>query len=637
MIVFPQNPAAQTPTNVFSPTSTPVTNTFNEAIYRWVAADSQWVYDGPNIDPTPPGPGASIDTPSITAPADGTTGLDPNANVTITSSAFVGNNAGTHNRTSWQVVEGVQPRVSTNNITGTTEQLLDYTTLAEFTSSGSQGKDRRCVLDVWCTADHSSSGGAAPRIWASLWNGATGNQGGDYQILFSEDNGVTWTDDTARAKAGAGGTSWSPGGYELVAPGNHGVNGGYPTAYVGGTGKTGCDRWFILVYGNCMNPSNNIYAAISYDATTDSYVSWTTTGCGHTGVFYVGAVIGVLNDGRVATRTDSFNGSSNAGVCVFDLATTSSAPSNTGFTRLGTFCDNGTIYFGCDGKNNTNNFFICPVTSDITDTSNWTTFDTDSVMNNARVRGMSWIPQMNEFCAWADQGQLFWFNPTGNTWRLQRLDYSDNLLSYFWDGRVHTFNTVEGNMIFTPDFDFFDIRTTPGEFLNNQSNDNTITGEVDGSIWFGRMPGAAEDKYWGFEQDNTDTTNDKVDLVTTDVPRDSLVLTLAGAQTDGFEPGNMVENRGAPAATGTIMNLDDTSVTLVGTTGTWGTQRIAIPPSSFSSIIDDRGDTVNLTSKTLDASMINPFSDYRARCEYRSSNNVASDISAWSSFSTGGG
>ena len=80
------------------------------------------------------------------------------------------------------------------------------------------------------------------------------------------------------------------------------------------------------------------------------------------------------------------------------FATTSSAPSDTGFTRLGTFCDNGTIYFGCDGKNNTNNFFICPVSSDITDTSNWTTFDTDTVMNNLRVRGMSWIPQMNEFC-----------------------------------------------------------------------------------------------------------------------------------------------------------------------------------------------------------------------------------------------
>ena len=36
----------------------------------------------------------------------------------------------------------------------------------------------------------------------SLWNGATGNQGGDYQILFSEDNGVTWTDDTAVSKPG---------------------------------------------------------------------------------------------------------------------------------------------------------------------------------------------------------------------------------------------------------------------------------------------------------------------------------------------------------------------------------------------------------------------------------------------------
>ena len=99
-------------------------------------------------------------------------------------------------------------------------------------------------------------------------------------------------------------------------------------------------------------------------------------------------------------------------------------------------------------------------------------------------------------------------------------------------------------MIFTPDFEFFDIRVTPGEWLANGANDNTITGEVDGSIWFGRMPGAAEDKYYGFEQDNTDSTNDKVDLVTTDVPRGFLVLTLAGAQTDGFEPGNLVQNRG---------------------------------------------------------------------------------------------
>ena len=63
---------------------------------------------------------------------------------------------------------------------------------------------------------------------------------------------------------GAGGTSWSPGGYEPVGPKEHlAVNGGYPTAYVGGTGKTGCDRWFILVYGNRMNPSNNIYVTIT--------------------------------------------------------------------------------------------------------------------------------------------------------------------------------------------------------------------------------------------------------------------------------------------------------------------------------------------------------------------------------------
>ena len=633
---FPSDPAGQTPANTFSPTSTPDANTLNNATYTYNAADNQWSTRDP-VPPTPAPPPAdtNIATPSIVTPADGTADVDPNADLTITSSAYDGTNAGTHDRTSWQVVEGVQPRVSTNNITATTEQLLAYTTLAEFTSSGSQGKDRRCVLDVWCTADHSGSGGAAPRIWASLWNGATGNQGGDYQILFSEDNGVTWTDDTARAKAGTSGTSWSPGGYELVAPGNHGVSGGYPTAYVGGTGKTGCDRWFILVYGNCMNPSNNIYSAISYDATTDSYVTWTNTGCGHTGVFYVAGIIGVLNDGRVATRTDNNGGSANnPGVCVFDLATQNSTPSNTGPSQLGTFCDNGTVYFGCNGRNNTNNFFTCPISADLTEPANWTNIETNTVMNNARVRGMSWIPQMNEFCAWADQGQLFWFNPIGNTWRLQRLDYSDDLLNYFWDGRIHTFNTLEGNMIFTPDFEFFDIRVTPGEWLANGANDNTITGEVDGSIWFGRMPGAAEDKYYGFEQDNTDSTNDKVDLVTTDVPRDSLVLTLAGAQTDGFEPGNLVQNRGGNAATGTIMDLDDTSVTLVGTTGTWNTQRIAIPFEEFNIVVDDRNDTTNLTSLPMPANMLMPNADYRARVEYRSDLNVTSDISEWSSFST---
>ena len=633
---FPSDPAGQTPANTFSPTSTPDANTLNNATYTYNATDNQWsTRDVVPPQPAPPPAGTQIATPSIVTPADGTSGIDPDANVTITSSDYDGTNAGTHNRTSWQVVEGVQPRVSTNNITTTTEQLLDYTSLSQFTSSGSAGKDARQVQDVWCTADHSGSGGAPARIWARLWNGAAGHKGGDYQVLFSEDNGVTWSDDTARAKAASSGTSWSAGGYEPVGNANHGVAGGYNTAYVGGTGKTGCDRWFFIIYGNCMNPSNNIYSAVSYDATTDSYVTWTNTGCGHTGAWYVGGIIGVLADGRVGTRTDNSGGNTNSfNICVFDLATQSSLPSTTGPSDLGTFCDNGTIYFGCHGKNVSNNFFTCPIGSDLLEPANWTVINTDSVMNSSRVRGMSWIPQMNEFCAWADNGQLFWFNPIGNTWRLQRLDYSDNLINYFWDGRVHTFNTMEGNMIFTPDFDFFDIRTTPGEFMNQDNDGSAITGKVDGSIWYGRMPGAAEDKYYGFEQENTDANNDQVDLVTTDVPRDSLVLTIAGAQTDGFVPGNMVENRGAPAASGTIMSLDDTSVTLVGTTGTWNTQRIAIPPSSFSSIIDDRGDTENLTSKTIDASMINPFSDYRVRCEYRSDLNVASDISAWSTFST---
>ena len=65
--------------------------------------------------------------------------------------------------------------------------------------------------------DHSGSGGAASSYLGHLYGMVQQvTKECEYQILFSEDNGVTWTDDTARAKAGTG-TRLVTGGYELEA------------------------------------------------------------------------------------------------------------------------------------------------------------------------------------------------------------------------------------------------------------------------------------------------------------------------------------------------------------------------------------------------------------------------------------
>ena len=188
MIVFPADPAAQTPENVFSPTSTPVQNTFNEASYRWVAADSQWVYDGPNVDPNP---GSAIATPTITNPADEATGVNPGVDLTINSSAYTvqSGNPGIHASSDWQVLEGVSPKISIDTVGGIT------------TVNGSEN-----TVDVFTrTSNDSSSNFSGPQtLYADGANwfmiGSDGrpsgnsNTHGPTRFFFSTDNAVTWTE-----------------------------------------------------------------------------------------------------------------------------------------------------------------------------------------------------------------------------------------------------------------------------------------------------------------------------------------------------------------------------------------------------------------------------------------------------------
>ena len=190
MIVFPADPGAQTPENVFSPTSTPVQNTFNQAIYRWVAADSQWVYDGPNVDPAP---GSAIATPTITNPADESTGVNPGVDLTINSSAYTveSGNPGVHTSSDWQVLEGVSPKISIDTVGGITTVNGNEETVGVFTR----------------TSNDSSSNFRGPRSlyadgnnWFILGSDGspTGNSNshGPTRYFFSTDNAETWTEAT---------------------------------------------------------------------------------------------------------------------------------------------------------------------------------------------------------------------------------------------------------------------------------------------------------------------------------------------------------------------------------------------------------------------------------------------------------
>ena len=128
-------------------------------------------------------------------------------------------------------------------------------------------------------------------------------------------------------------------------------------------------------------------------------------------------------------------------------------------------------------------------------------------------------------------------------------------------------------------------------------------------------------------------------------PTDAVTLNIVGAQTDGFEIGDAIVNRGGVAASGIVQQLNDTSVIVRDVEGTWTapasatppedpTQRIAIPTDEFNVVVDDRDDTTNLTSLELPANVLTPNAEYRARVQYRSDSNVVSNLSEWSSFST---
>ncbi len=112
----------------------------------------------------------------------------------------------------------------------------------------------------------------------------------------------------------------------------------------------------------------------------------------------------------------------------------------------------------------------------------------------------------------------------------------------------------------------------------------------------------------------------------------STVLTIAGADADGFLPGNTISNGviGASAASGVITAISGTSVTVTPGSANWANGQnlyMGVP------IVDVTGDTINLTSYFIPQASLTPSSTYYARVKY-SSLTTSSNFSPWASFGT---
>lgn len=615
----------------FPPLSNGATYTQNEIDYLYDG--TKWVA---SLGPTS---GTQIATPSIISPINGATNINPNVDLNITSSAFaaVSGNPGNHASTSWTITEGVQPRVSTNMITDSLGSDATYTARAtwdcgQVATNGIDGSRMRGIQNVVRTV---AVGGTPSRLWACVWNGGASNYQGRCNVFFSEDDGITWTDDSARFNVGLNNMNWSAGGYQPV--GQFGYW-GYSTVgpmipLADGTG------WTLICNGNCMNPSSTITAGVRYEAQTDTYTNFGATACGVNTVWAYGGWLGQIHDTTTEQATNRWvfgDTSGNFGKSILDVETMTSMSigSQSNLSTLGAFTNNGEIYFGRGGNGKAGDYsptawFTCPITSDVTDPTNRTE------LVNQQAEGESWGSAFYQI-HWWDAGNIFimlgrtgvimTYNPSENLFQQHRLAITDDVEAYFFDGTKHWFITDRQRIVTTTNFESFFYDTISDAI--GQSSSPIFYDDVSGNYISTVQP----------------VDQDTVIIATSTQPTDGVSIDIVGAQTDGFQVSEQIENRGGLEASGIINTINDTQAVLVNVQGTWSapatdgedpSQRISIPVENFNTIIDDRKDTENLTTFTLQKNLLKTNSEYRLSIQYRSDSNVVSDTSDWYSFQTG--
>lgn len=578
-IVFP-NPANQTPVNHFSPTSSPNANTFNNVSYLWNNTDKQWQYNGPNVDPDS---GTEITTPSISSPADGASSVSSSSNLTISSSSFAvtSGSPGDHQSSAWEIVKGTPPLVSTNAVTATSTTSQNYTQRYSLSYSKNGGLH---LNGVWKMPNDDlyaiQSEYGSPQIQ-------------DYHIYKSTDDGVNWSDISSTPQGVAGGSN------AYMGSGNGTDPRQYDSVHqvVGGTND---GDLFIVLKSNMHNFGRGW---LYFDYSADS---WSGFGLNQNfGGYPSYAIKGQFNNIIYFGHTNT--------TYSFDIDNKPSGSFPTGningvSSSMGPFARRGTQDYWFGYMHTANTYFKNTNNSDL---SQMTTF-TDSTFGTGTKNKVYWVSQIDKFLVLGSGGFAGTFDPDTDTFENLSTGTTQDLANYLYDGDRHVivFNQGDGCIVST---DFVNWSVVPNYGYMVKCNNNYVAQHRDTSDM-------ASDSAWR--------------VSTATVFADQHELTISNANTDGFSAGDAVTNRGGVAASGTISGITSSAITLFPFSGTWSTQNVSIPTSSFSIVSDSTGDTSNLTSLTLNANQLDAATDYAVRVQYRTNNNCTSEYSDWSTFTT---
>ena len=651
-IVFPANPGDQTPENVFSPTSTPVQNTFNEASYRWVAADSQWVYDGPNVDPNP---GSAIATPTITNPADETTNINPGVDLTINSSAYTvqSGNPGTHASSDWQVLEGVSPKISIDTVGGVTTVDGNEETVQVYTrTSNDSNSNFRGPLSLYADGNNWFILGSDGRP------SGNSNTHGPTRYFFSTDNAETWTE----GEYFQTGTGTDDGDITCDTFDDFYI--GYvntrPTVSLTMLGLrkdsafTGTPVWqrFLLRsigdgIGNTWNPnmdtakignwSNGKYITFNYHLTGGA-----TEGREYRCKAMLWSELKAITDGAFTSQPSLFSLTGVQAESGWEGAGNQTLA--TSYKILGTDNDAYNLLYTEETKSGQKTVQKMRITWDETiNTSSFdeaNTLDLTDILDSVPIHQMiPWPSQNCVVCRLGAAGLMGVYRNGGTSANPQ----------------VGTFEIIETpkdtvttqRMYIGPDDFLYLLSSNNAEWTRTSDLVNFTTEQVAADTGFrapftissnGRMGSVTP-------QDNDMASSTQpVEIFHSDQFFDATILDIANCNQDSgvigkaFVAGDSIQNSGGAAASGTIFELNNSTVSLFPVEGTWmsdDSQKIRSKIEDYNVVIDNRSDTENLTSITVPAASLNANEEYSIRVGYRSNSNVTSLDSPWSTFETG--
>ena len=626
---FPGNPAGQTPANTFSPTSTPEANDLNSATYTFNATDNQW--STRDVIPTPPAADTAIETPSITGPT-GT--IDPNTDTTITSSAYTAaeGNPGDHKSSSWQIFEGDDPLVSTNVITAIADVSSSYTeviaqpavTISTNTGCGTPVEPNyntdKMLADFAKDADGTWLYGFSETSTRNAMSGSN-------SAIFSDDNGATWSKVAGMPSP----TQDSAVRYLYYGAGQYFVLFDYSCH----SNNNGCD---------CASnmPGSNSNAGSGWQffkSDTLQNGSWTecpTSNAGNSGMSYRGSfgkyhyILGYTLSRYMKNDTTSWTSWWPAD---WNLNTAAS-PRYSIYSRNGGSTDTthpGFIF--CTGSGPMQISINEHVDGDPDQWVNLTdTFIAIGWPTNANIQDVRWISSMNLYLAVGSGASMIATSPDGKVWTAIDLEDAGETLPAAWD---YSTIVTDGNIVH--------IRGRLGDnaahfYSADLQTWAMVPEEDDGSDF---RPIGYDANFGGWYQwlneDNGDGTWKIYRRLVTpgELPMDTTRLSIQGAQTDGFDPGMAVISRSGLAAQGSILQLDDNTVELIGVGGVWQIgSKIQTDPRDYTIILESMGNETDLTSILLNNDRLSPASTYRARVQYRSNSNVTSLWSAFGQFNT---